>query len=41
MKLKKKEDQNMNTSILCRTRNKMITGGREREGPVRERRDRG
>jgi hypothetical protein len=36
MKLKKKEDQSLDVSILHRRRNKIITGGRGREGPGKE-----
>jgi hypothetical protein len=38
MKLNKKEDQSMDASILLRRGNKIITGGRGRKGPGRERR---
>jgi len=31
------EDQSVDVSILCRKRNKISTGGRGREGSVRER----
>jgi len=31
MKLKKKEDQSVDASVLLRRGNKIITGGRERE----------
>jgi hypothetical protein len=37
MEFKKKEDQDVDTSILHRTGNKTITGGRGRERPGRER----
>ena len=37
MKLEKKEDQSVNASILLRRENKIITGGRGRERPGRER----
>ena len=37
MKLKKKEDQSVDVSILHRKGNKIITGGPGREGPQRER----
>jgi hypothetical protein len=37
MELKKKEEQSVNASILHRRGNKIITGGRERGGPERER----
>ena len=36
MKLKKKEDQSVDASVLLRRGNKMIMGGRGREGPGRE-----
>jgi hypothetical protein len=36
MKLKKKEEQSVNASILHRRGNKIIIGGRGREGPGRE-----
>jgi hypothetical protein len=36
MKLKKKEDQNMDASILNRMGNKIITGDRGREGNEKE-----
>jgi hypothetical protein len=35
MKPKNKEDQSLDSSILHRMRNKIITGGREGEGPGR------
>ena len=35
MKLKKKEDQSVGASVLLRRGNKIITGGRGREGPGR------
>jgi hypothetical protein len=37
MKFKKKEDQNVNASVLLRRGNKIITGGRGSKGPGRER----
>jgi hypothetical protein len=37
MQVKKKEDQSVDTSILYRTGNKIITGRRGREGPERKR----
>ena len=38
MKLKKKEDQSVDASVLLRRENKIIIGmGREREGPGMER----
>jgi hypothetical protein len=37
MKLKKKEDQSVGASVLLRRGNKVIMGGRGREGPLRER----
>jgi hypothetical protein len=36
MKLKNKEDQSVDASVLFRTGNKIIMGGREREEPGRE-----
>jgi hypothetical protein len=36
MKLKKKEDQSVDASVLLGRGNKIITGGRGREGPWRE-----
>ena len=36
MELKKKEDQNVDASVLLRRGKKIITGGREREGSGRE-----
>jgi hypothetical protein len=36
MELKKKEHQNVDTSTLHRRGNKIITGGRGREGPGME-----
>ena len=41
MKFKKKEDQSVNASVLLRKGNKIITGGRGREGSGRERGERG
>jgi hypothetical protein len=41
MNFNKKEDPNVNTSILLRRRNKIITRGRGREGPGWERREGG
>jgi hypothetical protein len=38
MQLKKEKDQSVDASILHRTGNKIIAGGRGREGPGRERR---
>jgi hypothetical protein len=35
MKLKKKEDQSVNTSILLKRENRIILECREREGPGR------
>ena len=37
MKLKKKEDQNMDASVLLRSGNKILTGGSGREGLWRKR----
>jgi hypothetical protein len=37
MKLKKKEDQSVDASVLLRRRNKIVMEGREREEPGRER----
>jgi hypothetical protein len=37
MKLKKKEDQSVDASVLLRSRNKLVMGSREKEGPKRER----
>jgi hypothetical protein len=37
LELKKKEDQSMDASNLHRMGNKIVTGGRRREGPRRER----
>jgi len=37
MKLRNKEDQNMDASVLLRKGNKIITGDRGREGPGWER----
>jgi hypothetical protein len=37
VKLKKNKDQSVDASILLRRKNKIITGGRGREGPGRER----
>jgi hypothetical protein len=36
MELKKKEDQSVDASILHRRGNKIITRGREKEGPGKE-----
>jgi hypothetical protein len=36
MELQKKEDQSVDASVLHRTGNKTIIGGRGREGPGRE-----
>ena len=36
MKLKKKEDQSVNVSVLLRRENKIITQGRGRQGSRRE-----
>ena len=36
MKRNKKEDQNVDASVLLRKGNKIITGGRGREGPGKE-----
>ena len=36
-KLKKKEDQSVDASVFLRRGNKIIMGGRSREGPWRER----
>jgi hypothetical protein len=33
MKLNKKKGPNMDVSIPCRSKNKIITGGRGRDGP--------
>jgi len=41
MKLNKREDQGVDASILLRRGNKIIMGGRGREGPWRERGGRG
>ena len=41
MEFKKKKEQNVDASILHRTGNKTITGGRGREGPGREREEGG
>jgi len=41
MKLKKKEDQSVDASILYRRGNKNITGGRGREEPGREKEEGG
>ena len=41
MKLKKKENQSVDASIQHRRENKIITGGRGRKGPWRERLGRG
>jgi hypothetical protein len=38
MKLNKKEDQSVDASVLLRRGNKIITGGRGREGPGQEKR---
>jgi hypothetical protein len=35
MKLKKKEDQSVDASVLLRSGKELITGGRGREGSVR------
>ena len=40
MKLKKKEDQSVDASVLLRRGNKIITGGRGREEPGMERKGR-
>ena len=37
MKFKKKEDQSVDASVLLRRGNKIIMGGRGREGPGRQR----
>ena len=37
MELKKKEDQSLDASVLWRRVNKIIGGGKGREGPARER----
>ena len=39
MELKKKEDQSVDASILHRKGNKIITKGRRRKGPEREKRE--
>ena len=41
MKLQMKEDQSADASVLLRRRNKIIKGGRLREGPERERAEQG
>jgi hypothetical protein len=41
MKFKKKEDQSVDASILLRRGNKIIRGGRSREGPGMEEKSRG
>ena len=41
MKLKEKEDQSVDASDLLRRGNKIITGGRGRERPGREREEEG
>jgi hypothetical protein len=41
MKLKKREDQSVDASVLLRKGNKIIMGGRGREDPEREREGKG